>query len=152
MKEEQPGMLTDEELHRLTEQVEEQLAALPEWSPAPSTMRGPQHDSASPPPLPAQKKMIEEATGEPFETFWAKYRRHLRRDLCLPGGMLHEQWRKWRDLESKAVVRSSYGWVAAMGIPFGSLAPATVAASVIVLNIVIKVGIDAICEGCEEES
>lgn len=75
----------------------------------------------------------------------------LRNDLCLPGGMLFEQWRKYRDVESKSAVRVSYAWLAAMGIPTASVAPAAVAATVFLLNVLVKVGIDAVCEGCAEE-
>lgn len=60
---------------------------------------------------------------------------------------MHEQWRKYRDVESKSVVRVSYGWLAAMGIPSASLALVAVAASVFLLNVLVKVGIDAICDG-----
>lgn len=100
------------------------------------------------PAAPQQQAMIEQATGEAFESFWSKYLRHAKRDLCLPGGLLYGQWRKWHDLESKAAVRVSYGWLAAMGIPAASLAPVAVATAVIMLNIALKSGIDALCEDC----
>jgi hypothetical protein len=102
------------------------------------------------PDAPAQRAAIERATGEPFDAFWRRYLRHLRDDLCRPGGLLHEQWAKWRDLESKSAVRVSYAWLAAMGIPTASLAPVAVAASVFLLNVVVKVGVDSLCEGCDE--
>jgi hypothetical protein len=100
------------------------------------------------PAAPAQQSFIEEVSGGSFETFWQKYRRHLRKDLCMPGGMLYEQWQKYRDVESKSAVRVSYAWLAAMGIPTASLAPAAVAVTVFLLNVLLKVGVDALCEGC----
>ena len=100
------------------------------------------------PSAPAQEIIIEQATDEPFESFWKKYLHHTRRDLCLSGGVLHDQWTKWREQESKTVVRISYGWVAAMGIPAHSLNPVTVAATVFLLNAVVNIGIKTICEGC----
>jgi hypothetical protein len=102
------------------------------------------------PAAPQQQALIEKVTGESFDSFWQRYRRHLRRDLCLPGGMLYEQWQKYRDIESKSAVRVSYAWLAAMGIPTASLAPAAIAVTVFLLNVVLKVGIDTICEGCAE--
>jgi hypothetical protein len=38
-----------------------------------------------------------------------------------------------------------------MGIPTASVAPIAVAASVFLLNLIAKVGIEAICEGCIDE-
>lgn len=144
---------SDAELDALARRVDEELRALQsspaEFAPAIRSAAPGQNDL---PGAPRQQAVIEQATGEPFETFWAKYRRHLREDLCLPGGMLYEQWQKWHDLESKAAVRVSYGWLAAIGVATGSLAPAAVAASVFLLNVLVKVGIEAVCEGCQQQS
>ena len=143
---------TDAELIALARQVDDQLNSL---QTAPVTHV--QFRNVAPgaraefPAAPSQQTVIEQPTGEPFETFWQKYKRHARRDLCLPGGLLHEQWHKWRDLESKAAVRTSYVWLAAMGIPTASLAPAAVAATVFLLNVLAKIGIEAVCEGCAAE-
>ena len=144
-------VLSDADLDILAAQVDDQLKSL-RAAPEADTRRlvlGP-GDTALP-DAPAQRELIEAATGEPFETFWQKYRRHLRADLCLPGGLLHEQWKRWRDLESKSAVRVSYVWIAAMGIPIASIAPVAVAASVFLLNVALKVGIEAVCEGSAEE-
>jgi hypothetical protein len=145
--------LSEAELVHLAAEVERQLEVLRSASRPPVTFHRSAGDESPEnlPPAPDQMEVIERATGESFESFWGKYCRHARRDLCLPGGMLNEQWRKWRDLESKAAVRVSYGWLAAMGVPAGSLAPVAVAASVFLLNVAVKIGIDAICEGCAEE-
>lgn len=144
--------LPDAELALLTGQVEEQLAALRAAPPDANAL----HKSITfgkrrLPAAPAQQAAIEDATGQPFESFWKKYLRHARKDLCLPGGILHDQWKKWRDLESKTATRTSYVWLAAMGIPTGSLGPVAVAATVFLLNTVLNIGIDAVCEGCAEE-
>lgn len=141
--------LSDSELDRLSLEVKQQLRSLQvggtqEFYPLRST----QGQVQSVPAAPAQQAVIEKLTGETFDTFWARYRNHLRKDLCLPGGMLYEQWQKYRDLESKSAVRVSYAWLAAMGLPTGSLAPLAVAATVFLLNVLLKVGIDTICEGC----
>ena len=144
--------LSDSELNRLAEAVDRQLEAL-RAEPSSHVIRRSMGDEAED-GLPAaleQMKVIERETGDSFGSFWQKYLHHARRDLCLPGGMLYAQWRKWRDLESKSVVRVSYAWLAAMGIPAGSLGPVVVAASVFLLNVAVKIGIDTLCEGCEED-
>jgi hypothetical protein len=143
---------SDSELAVLAVQVDEQLNALQAAPTSTFALRGAAPgETDTLPAAPEQQAVIEQATGEKFETFWQKYRRQARRDLCLPGGLLYEQWHKWRDLESKSAVRCSYVWLAAFGIPTGSLAPAAVAATVFLLNVVVKVGIEAVCEGCAEE-
>ncbi len=148
--------LSDSQLNRLAAEVEEQLDALHADPVDFGQVRGAvipaiPDDPGKLPAAPAQQAAIEEATGEPFETFWQKYMRNARRDLCLPGGLLYEQWHKWQELESKTAVRTSYLWLAAMGIPTASLAPVAVAATVFLLNVVAKVGIETVCEGCAEE-
>jgi len=144
--------LSDSELTRLAAEVDEQLNALQGGPAEAFQLRGPVPEGPDQlPAAPAQQAVIEAATGKPFKSFWQKYKDHARRDLCLPGGLLYEQWHKWKDLESKAAVRVSYGWLAAMGIPTGSLTPVAVAATVFLLNVVLKVGIEAVCEGCAED-
>ena len=49
-------------------------------------------------------------------------------------------------------MKVAYGVLAGMGIPTASIAPVAVAASVFLLNVVLKVGIEAVCEGCAEEA
>jgi hypothetical protein len=141
-----------DELDDLARQVDDQLKDL--YATPAGTVKfrgaGPSERDELP-SAPKQQAAIEQATGGSFESFWQKYKRHARRDLCLPGGLLYEQWKKWRDLESKAAVRTSYVWLAAMGIPTASLAPVAVAATVFLLNVVAKIGIEALCEGCAEE-
>jgi hypothetical protein len=137
--------LTDAELDQLATQVDEQLMAL-QRAPG-SSLRG--VDGAPPdglPDAPEQRKLIEQQTAQGFPTFWQRYRSHLRADLCKPGGLLYEQWQKYKDVESKSAVRVSYAWLAAMGIPMASIAPVAVAISVFLLNVLVKVGIEAICD------
>ncbi len=136
------------EFDELSAQVNRQLDTLLAAAPLDSATRGAQPASRLP-AAPAQQALIEKASGEAFETFWQKYLRHAKRDLCLPGGILHEQWKQYSDLESKSVVRVSYAWLAAMGIPTASLGPAAVAVAVFVINAALKIGIDALCEDCQ---
>lgn len=144
-------MVADSEFDALASQVDAQLKSLLRAPPAMVRRLEAGSGRSDLPDAPEQRRLIEAVTGETFEGFWQKYRRHLRKDLCLPGGMLHEQWRKYRDVESKSAVRVSYAWLAAMGIPTASLAPAAVAAAVFLVNVLVKVGTDAVCEGCAPE-
>ena len=70
---------------------------------------------------------------------------------ALPICLLYGQWQKWRDLQSKDSVKVAYGILAGMGIPTASLGPIAVAASVFLLNVAVKAGVEVICEGCAEE-
>jgi pyridoxine 5'-phosphate synthase PdxJ len=70
---------------------------------------------------------------------------------CLPGGLLHTQWEKWRDLQSKDAVKMSLAALAGMGISTANVPALAVAATVFLLNVVAKIGIEAVCEGCAEE-
>jgi len=148
---------SESELANLTQQVDAQLSIL--WaerdqgfaSPALKRQNEPSGNPAADlPAAPEQQAVIEQISGEPFESFWQKYKRHARRDLCLPGGQLHEQWKKWRDLQSGDTVKMSLAALATMGISTANLPVAAVAASVMLLNVVTHIGIQAICEDCAE--
>lgn len=143
--------LTDAELARLAEQVDAQLAALQEGPAAFSPLRAAKSDDPTQlPAAPKQQAVIEDATGEKFETFWETFRRLLREDLCLPGGTLYKQWQTLRDLDSKAAVGHVHSLLVGMGIAAHSLTPVAIAATVILLNTLLNIGIKAICEGCEK--
>ena len=143
--------LTDTELTALAAEVDAQLNALQTIPQAFAHT----HATKTAKPVSAttrpQQAVIEQATGENFETFWQKFRRHAHRDLCLPGGVLHDHFQKWKDLNTKDTVKSSYFWLAAMGISAHVLNPVAVAATVNLLNAVLNIGIQAICEECGEQ-
>ncbi|MFN0068492.1 MAG: hypothetical protein ACKVYV_12750 [Limisphaerales bacterium] len=144
--------LSDTEVAALADEVDTQLNSL-QAAPAARVrlhMAAP-GEPAELPAAPEQQAAIERATGEPFETFWQRYRRHARRDLCLPGGLLHTQWEKWRDLQSKDAVKMSLAALAGMGLSTANVPALAVAATVFLLNVVAKIGIAAVCEGCAEE-
>lgn len=144
--------LSDADLSDLARQVDDQLSALQLASSSHVAFRGAAPgDRAELPSAPEQQAVIEQAAGEPFESFWQKYRRHARRDLCLPGGLLHGQWQKWRDLQSKDAVKMSLAALAGMGISTANVPVLAVAASVFLLNVVGNIGIEAVCEGSAEE-
>jgi esterase/lipase superfamily enzyme len=147
-----PTFPSDADLAALARQVDDQLNALQTAPAARVQLRGvAPGERAELPAAPEQQAVIEHATGEPFETFWQKYKRHARRDLCLPGGQLYEQWQKWRDLQSKDAVKMSLAALASMGLSTANVPAVAVAATVFLLNVVTKIGIEAVCEGCAEE-
>ena len=148
----EPFSLSNAELSALARQVDDQLNALQVAPAANLRLRSVEPgERAELPAAPEQQAVIERAAGEPFETFWQKYRRHARRDLCLPGGLLHDQWQKWRDLQSKDAVKMSLAALAGMGISTANVPALAVAATVFLLNVVTRIGIEAVCEGCAEE-
>ncbi|MBL9126515.1 MAG: hypothetical protein JNL97_02655 [Verrucomicrobiales bacterium] len=147
-----PTIPTDAELVDLAQRVDEQLNALQTLPASHVRLRGlAPGDPAELPAAPEQQALIERATGEPFESFWQKYKHHARRDLCLPGGLLHTQWEKWSDLQSKDAVKMSLAALAGMGVSTANVPALAVAATVFLLNVVAKIGIEAVCEGCAEE-
>src|SRR5262245_59328766 len=138
---------SDTELETLALQVDQQLSDLQSQPAGDVEVRGfTLGTRCRLPAAPKQQAVIEQATGEPFDSFWDKFKRHARRDLCLPEGHLYKQWKKWRDLRSKDSVKVAIGVVAGMGIPTASLGPVAVAASVFLLNAITSIGIEAMCE------
>ena len=147
-----PTLPSDAELAILARQVDEQLQALQSAPAAHVQFRSvAPGESAELPAAPEQQATIEKAAGEPFESFWEKFKLHARRDLCLPGGHLHQQWQKWRDLRSKDAVKMSLAALAGMGVSTANIPALAVPATVFLLNAVTNIGIEAICEGCAEE-
>lgn len=147
-----PNYPSDTEMAALAHEVDTQLNAL-QAAPAACVrfLKAAPGEPTELPAAPEQQALIERATGEPFETFWQKYKRHARRDLCLPGGLLHSQWEKWRDLQSQDAVKMSLAALAGMGISTANVPALAVAATVFLLNAVTRIGIAAVCEGCAEE-
>ena len=142
-------LLTNAELDRLAYQVDQELKeltadpglAFQKSSSGKRTLVVPEK----------QRLTIEKATGESADTFWQKYRQAARKDLCHKDGLLYKQWHKWRDLPSKDAVKVSLGLVAGLGISGTALPVVAVAGSVILLNIVLNIGVNAICEDERED-
>lgn len=147
-----PSQLSDAELLALVRQVDDQLISLQTQSDRRVRQRAAvPHDPAALPAAPEQQAAIERGAGEPFDAFWEKYRRALRRDLCLPGGLLYEKWQTWRDLPSKDTVQITFGILTALGIPPAARPALAVATTVFVLHLVTTAGIGVICADCAED-
>ena len=102
------------------------------------TLRGPRHTGAIPA---AQRQAIEQATGEPAQSFLARFRLAARDDICRPGGVLHTQWSKWQDLASKDLLKFLGGVLAGMGLSGNALALVAVALAVYLVHL----GLEAFC-------
>ena len=92
-----------------------------------------------------QRLAIEKATGESADSFWQRYKEAACKDLCLEGGQMHRQWQEFSDLKSKDAVKVSVGILAGLGISGPAIPVVAVAATVMLLNIVLNIGVKAIC-------
>jgi len=136
--------LTNAEIERLANQVNQELQELTA-DPAHGFQKGRSGKTVLVVPQ-KQRIAIEKATGESADSFWEKYKQAARKDLCEADGLLYRHWHKLRDLPSKDVVKVSMGIVAGLGISGVALPVVGVAAAVILLNIVLNIGINAICD------
>lgn len=93
-----------------------------------------------------QAAALEQATNEPAETFLKKFTHAAKQDLCVEGGMLHTQWKKYGDLENESMLKTFGGVLMGMGVTTAFMQTAVIAVSVIVLHLGIKV----ICADCNE--
>ena len=99
----------------------------------------------------AQRQVVEQQIDEPLESFWKKFKRHARRDMCLPGGRLYEHWQKWNDLPSKDAIKLVSSFLVGCGISGAALPGVAIALAVIVINSLAGIGLKAFCEGCEPD-
>lgn len=130
-------LFTEQELERLSAQVDEQIRTL--GAPGTGLIRGGQQEQA----LGAlQRRAIEQATGEDALTFVARFKQAARKDVCEPGGILHTQWKKWKDIVNKDAIKTFGGILVGMGLSGSALQIAVVALVVYVLYL----GIEAFCE------
>ena len=74
-----------------------------------------------------------------------KFARAAKQDLCVEGGVLYGQWKKYGDLENETMLNTFSVILISMGISNPFLARAVVTVSVIVIHI----GIKAFCEDCQ---
>jgi hypothetical protein len=79
------------------------------------------------------------------ESFMKKFARVAKQELCLEGGVLHEQWKKYGDLDNETMINHFGSVLAGWGLASAPLQTAVVVVSVLVLHI----GIKAFCEDCE---
>lgn len=133
---------TPEQLEALSLDIDEQLAEL-RSNPLPySEAKAGKEPEELPERTPRQWQVIAKVTKEEPRSFWQKFKQAARRDLCVEGGVLHTQWRRYRNLSSKSVLESFGAVLVAMGYSGNALQVLVVAVGVIVLHI----GCTVICE------
>jgi hypothetical protein len=121
---------TPQELDALSAQIDEQLRAL--GAPGTGLARGRKPAQAL---GEAQRRAIEQATGEEAMSFLARFKQAARKDVCEPGGILHTQWTKWKDIINKDAINTFGGILVGMGLSGGGLQIAVVAITVYVLSL-----------------
>jgi hypothetical protein len=137
---------TDQELQTLSAEIDSQLIELAK---DPASVGIQKHIGHTVPAK--QKQQLEQVieqdlgTKEPADSFMKKFARAAKQDLCLEGGVLYGQWKKYGDLENEAMLKTFSGVLIGMGISNALLATAVVAVSVIVIHI----GVKAFCEDCQ---
>jgi hypothetical protein len=95
---------------------------------------------------PTQRKRLEEASGEPAETFLARFKAAARQDLCEPGGMLYRQWEQARAIDQRTLVAYSAGILTSMGLEPRGLAAALVVPLALWLFLALaNLGLKALC-------
>lgn len=135
--------MTNEELDLLAAQVRNQLEELNAH--VPRGVRKHESLNAAPAMPDRQRAVIERETGISADTFWRTYKQAARKDLCHKDGLLYKQWHQWKELRSQDAVKVSLGVLAGLGITGTAVPAVAVAASVILLNIVVNIGVEAIC-------
>jgi hypothetical protein len=134
---------TDQELQNLSAEIDNQLSELAN---EPSDEGHTKHIGTIIKAIPSkQKQQLEQATGEEAETYLKKIGRVVKEDLCKEGGLLYKKWQQLGDLDNETLLLTFGGVLSGMGLTAIALQTATVAVSVIVIHISIKV----FCEDCE---
>lgn len=85
-----------------------------------------------------ESQAIEKVTGETAENFLKKFGRTARNDLCTEGGVLYEQWQKWRDLNNPDLIKQIGPILLGLGIAVESLSVVLVPVAVVVLHLTVK--------------
>lgn len=89
------------------------------------------------------RSTIQAQTGEEADSFLGRIKRAAHQDLCVEGGHLHQQWKKYGDIPTKDVVQWTIAALAVLGVTGAPILIVTV--SVWLLHVVLNIGITAIC-------
>jgi hypothetical protein len=129
---------TPQELDDLSTKIDEQLRAL--GAPGTGLAKGRKPAEAL---GETQRQAIERATGEDAMTFLARFKQAARKDVCRPGGIIHTQWEKWKDVANKDLIKTFGAILVGMGLSGSALHIVVVAVAVYVLYL----GLEAFCKG-----
>ncbi len=128
---------SNQELEQLAAQVEAELRELAAFPPD-SEHKGVMTPDGKKTVPPKQSRVLETLSGESTASFWDKFKRAAKADLCDQGGVLNQQWQKYGDLNKKDTVNAFGAVLAAMGFSGNALSMLAVALVVIVLHISVK--------------
>ena len=90
-----------------------------------------------------QLHAIATATGEDAPSFLERFKAAASKDICQDGGIVYQQWRKWKDVDPQTALKAIGGVLVAMGLASGVLP--TVAVALVVY--IVHLGVDAFCQG-----
>jgi 16S rRNA C1402 N4-methylase RsmH len=137
------SLFTEQELQTLAAEIDQQLSELAHQpSVDGGNVKGIKHSKKAIPSQ--QKQQLEHAIQEDADSFMTKFARAAKQDLCVEGGLLYAQWKKYGDLDNQDMLKTFGGLLVGLGVSSAFLAMAVVAVSVIVIHI----GIKAFCEDC----
>jgi hypothetical protein len=106
------NVFSDQQLDALAQEIDRQVSALDSAESLPYTHKGQTELDR----YFDQLQTLEQQTGEPPAAFLRRFRQAAKQDLCVKGGMLYEQWERWKDLSSKDAAKWFGGILAGMGI------------------------------------
>ena len=141
--------LPERELRLLERQVDEQVIQLTAAVTGDVRLRSLTKDQEfEVPSAPEQQALIVRETGRSFPEFWSDFLAIAKKDLCLPGGVMFQQWEKWRDIKTRDVLKSVLATLAVMRVAANVIAMVAVAVCVFIIHAVTKIGIQTLCMDC----
>ncbi|NOR68170.1 MAG: hypothetical protein GQ532_00465 [Methylomarinum sp.] len=135
-------IFTEQELQNLSSEIDKQLRELESDSTSEGITKATKDGKKVIPSK--QKQQLEQATGEEAETYLKKFACAAKKDLCIEGGLLHDQFEEMGNMSKKSMLLIFGSVLTGIGLPAAALQTTAVAVSVIVLYI----GIKAFCEDC----
>ena len=80
----------------------------------------------------------------------AKFGKAAKGDLCDKTGLLHQQWKKWGDLDNKETLEKLGAVLVTMGFTGDALRSLVVVVTVVVVHIGLKAFCEDYGQGCEK--
>ncbi len=78
------------------------------------------------------------AAGKEPESFWTRFKKAAKQDVCEDGGVLNKQWQKWGDLSNEKVLKQFGAILVAMGFSGNVLQVMVVSLAVIDVHLGVK--------------
>jgi hypothetical protein len=133
-------VFSPEEIERLSREMDNRLNQLAsgEATTASKGIFGPSKSLPLPQKEVAEVEKALAETGQDTESFWRRFQKAARGDICQEGGVLHAQWKRWGDLSNQKVIKQLGAILAAMGFSGNVLQMLALACGVIVIHIGVK--------------